>query len=301
EKSGSFLQTSAPVLWGDQRKFVGVFGTNEHFEDLRSWRVAQGRFFTRAEVEQKAPVAVVGQGLREAMVGPDGDPVGMKLRFQNQELEVVGVLERNTLSIGVDINTILLIPNTLMADVLDMQKPSTILLRFRSPDEVARYKPEVERILTERHGVKDFTVMDQQQMLRSFSTILDNVTLFIGAVAAIALVVGGIGIMNIMLVSVKERTREIGIRKAIGARRRDILLQFLVEASLLSLTGGAVGIVLGNGMALAAARALGWSFAPSLPAVLVSSLFAAAVGIFFGFYPAWSASRLPAVEALRYE
>jgi putative ABC transport system permease protein len=302
DKSGAFVQTSSPVaLPNGQPKFVLTIGANENFEDLRNWHVNTGRFFTKAEIDAKAPLAVIGESLRDALFGKDANPIGKKILFKGEEVEIIGMLQRNTLSVGADVNNLVVYPISFLAKLTGETKASGLIVRFKTPKEASVNKAKVEEILLQRHGIKDFTVQNQEELLSTFNKILDNVTLFIGAVAAIALLVGGIGIMNIMLVSVKERTREIGIRKAIGARRKDILIQFLVEATTLTVIGGVIGILTGMGMAYAGARALGWTFVPSLPAMVLGFGFSTVVGIFFGFYPAVQAARLPAVEALRYE
>jgi putative ABC transport system permease protein len=301
DRSGSVIQTAAYVEIGATRKMVSVIGTNEHFQELQSWYIAKGRMFTRAEYDAKQPVAVVGETFRDTFFGKEADVVGKTFAFQGKDVQIVGLLQKNTMNVGVDVNNVAVFPGPFVADSLDIKRPNSLVFKFKSPDAAKAAKAKVEQVLTERHGTKDFSVQSQEELTKAFGKILDNVALFIGAIAGISLLVGGIGIMNIMLVSVKERTREIGIRKAIGARRRDVLLQFLVESGVLALLGGVLGVLLGMLMAGGAARALGWDFVPSLNGVIISFVVSTAIGIFFGLYPAWSASRLPAIEALRYE
>jgi putative ABC transport system permease protein len=303
EMAGGMVQLSLPFkVEGLAKPVTGmILGANEHFETLRSWEVEKGRFYTKAENESKAKVAVIGTTMAKKLFGEGTDPLGKTIELQGDKLEVIGVLKEQTLNAGQDINQIAVLPIDYISAKMEITRPSMIMVRYTSPDQAKAGKAGLERLLEERHGEKDFTVQSQEELLSAFGKILDQLALFIGAVAGIALLVGGIGIMNIMLVSVKERTREIGVRKAIGARPSDILLQFLVEAAALSLVGGAIGIALGLGGAAAGAAALSWSFVPSYQAIGLAVGFSTAVGIFFGFYPAWSASRLPAVEALRYE
>ena len=301
ERSGGVIQTAAYVEVGPARKMVTVVGTNEHFEELQSWHMAAGRMFTKEEHDSAQPVAVVGETFRNTFFGEGADVIGRRFAFQGKEVQIIGLLTKNTMNIGVDMNNVIVLPNPLVAEVLDMKRPNSLVFKFGSPAEAKAAKDRVEAILKERHGTEDFSVQSQEELTRAFGSILDNVALFIVSIAAISLLVGGIGIMNIMLVSVKERTREIGIRKAIGARRRDVLLQFLVESAVLSLFGGLLGVLLGLLMAGGAARGLGWSFVPSLEGVVISFAVSTVIGIFFGLYPAWSAARLQAIEALRYE
>lgn len=301
ELSGGQIQTATFVEIESTRKMVTVMGTNEHFSELQNWPIATGRMFTKEEHDAKQPVVVVGETFRNLFFGEDADVLGKRFEFQGQEVQIVGLLKKNTMNVGMDTNNVIVLPNPVVADTLDMKRPNALMFKFKSPEEAKAAKAQIEQILVERHGTKDFSVQSQEELTKAFSSILDNVALFIGAIASISLLVGGIGIMNIMLVSVKERTREIGIRKAIGARRRDVLLQFLVESAVLALFGGLLGVLLGLLMAGGAAQALGWSFVPSLNGVAISFAVSTAIGIFFGLYPAWSASRLPAIEALRYE
>jgi putative ABC transport system permease protein len=301
EYAGGYVQAALNLKADGQQATAIIIGSNEYFQELRAWKVQKGRFFDKAEIDQKAKVAVIGTTLAEKLFGKDVDPIGKTFNSQGDQIQVIGLLEKNTMNAGQDINQIAVFPISYVTEKLDVKRPSAIVLRFTSPEAAKQQKPAVEKLLLERHGEKDFSVQGQEELLSAFGRILDQIAIFIGAVAGIALLVGGIGIMNIMLVSVKERTREIGVRKAIGARPRDILLQFLVEAATLSLAGGAIGILLGLGGAAAGAHFIGWSFVPSYQAIGLSVGFSTAVGLFFGFYPAWSASRLPAVEALRYE
>ncbi|MDF2631376.1 MAG: macB [Symbiobacteriaceae bacterium] len=299
--SGSTIQTAAYIEIGPTRKMVTVIGANEHFEQLQSWYMDAGRIFTRGEYDTAQPLAVVGVTFRDTFFGKDTDVIGKRFTFQGREVQVVGLLQKNTMNVGVDINNVVVLPSPFVSEALDIKRPNSLVFKFGSPEEAKAAKAEVEQILLDRHGNRDFSIQSQEELTKAFGSILDNVALFIGAIAGISLLVGGIGIMNIMLVSVKERTREIGIRKAIGARRRDVLLQFLVESGVLALLGGLLGVLLGMLMAGGAAGALGWTFVPSADGVVISFVVSTAIGIFFGLYPAWSASRLPAIEALRYE
>ena len=301
--SGSFTQVQALV----GGRSLPVTGANERFEALRNWKVSEGRMFTRDEHDAGQAVAVIGTTARDLLFGSGAQAIGQTFKLQGREIEVVGLLEESVSSFGGggpgggDANNLAILPNPLVVELFDIGGPTSMSFIFLDPEKAAAAKGQIEQVLTERHGGKDFTVQSPDELLSSFGTILDYIALFIGAVASISLLVGGIGIMNIMLVSVKERTREIGIRKAVGARRRDIQLQFLVESAVLSLTGGAVGVLIGLLIGAGASAVIGWTFVPSMSGIGISFAVSAVIGIFFGLYPAWSASRLPAMDALRYE
>jgi len=304
------VRTTAPVVAGNQNWSTIVQGVTPEFFDIREWGVSSGRWFTGDEVDAAAKVAVLGRTVAENLFGAE-DPVGKVVRIKRVPFAVVGVLERKGQSPqGQDQD------DTVIAPVTTVQKRisgtphagtvGVILVQAAGPDRLAEAQDQVVALLRQRHRIPrgqedDFSVRNLSEMLSVAEASARVMTMLLGAIASVSLIVGGIGIMNIMLVSVTERTREIGIRMAVGADGRDILLQFLIEALLLAVTGGVIGIAAGIAGSVLVSRIAGWSTLVSPGAVLLAFGFSAAVGIFFGFYPARKASRLDPIEALRYE
>lgn len=290
-----------------------VSGVTPAYESVRNYVVAEGEFITEEHNLGRASVALLGPELAEKLFGRSEGLVGETVRIEGQPFRVVGILEsRGGGAFGSEDNVALIPLSTARTRIIRRSgdRVDVIFAQAISAEAVPQASEEISQVLRTRHrtdvGADDFTVFSQQDFLETASTITGVFTTFLGGIAAISLLVGGIGIMNIMLVSVAERTREIGLRKALGARRRDILVQFLTESSLLSLIGGLVGIFFGWVIAAAVgqfAAASGTPFDPSisLSAILLATLFSAAVGLFFGIYPANRAAALEPVEALRYE
>jgi putative ABC transport system permease protein len=290
-----------------------VTGVTPSYEFVRNYVVAEGGFITEEQNLGRASVVLLGPELAEKLFGRTEGLVGETVRVEGQPFRVAGILaSRGGGAFGSEDNVALIPLSTARARIIRRSgdRVDVIFAQAVSPEAVPQAAEEISQILRTRHrtdiGADDFTVFTQQDFLQTAATITGVFTTFLGGIAAISLLVGGIGIMNIMLVSVAERTREIGLRKALGARRKDILVQFLTESSLLSLIGGLVGIFLGWLIATAVgqyAAASGTPFNPniSLDAVLLATLFSAAVGLFFGIYPANRAAALEPVEALRYE
>jgi putative ABC transport system permease protein len=290
-----------------------VSGVTSAYETVRNYAVAEGSFITEEQNLGRASVVLLGPELAEKLFGRSAGLVGETVRIEGQPFRVIGILQsRGGGAFGSEDNVALIPLSTARARIINRagERVDVIFAQAASADVVPQAAEEISQILRTRHrtevGLDDFTVLSQQDFLQVAASITGVFTTFLGGIAAISLLVGGIGIMNIMLVSVAERTREIGLRKALGARRRDILVQFLTESSLLSLIGGLVGILLGWLIAMAVgqfAAASGTPFDPnvSLSAVLLATLFSAAVGLFFGIYPANRAAALEPVEALRYE
>jgi putative ABC transport system permease protein len=294
-----------------------IAGVSANYPQVRNAEVAGGVFFDDQANQIRAREAVIGHGVA-ARFFPDSDPLGQRIRINGVAFRVIGVMAERGGSFANNEDDQIFVPIATAQDRLfpvtgssaRRVEASVIYIQARDDEAVDQLIDQITSLLRARNGLtyqdNNFTIVTQQDLVSSFATITGSITIFLGAIAAISLVVGGIGIMNIMLVSVTERTREIGLRKAVGARRADIRLQFLVEAMLLSLLGGLIGIVLGYGLAAAGTLALS-SFSPnavatvSLNAILLATLTSVAVGIFFGLYPAARAARLDPIAALRYE
>jgi putative ABC transport system permease protein len=311
----------APVLQGNadaaaqgQTTSTSVNGVTPEYAAVRNETVTEGEFISSDQYLGHASVAVIGPDLADTLFGRHEGLVGESLRIAGQPFRIIGVLaSKGGSSFGSADNQVI-VPLSSARDRI-LHRPGDnvdiIYVQSTSADATTQASDEIKAILQTRHripvgGDDDFTVFSQQDMLQTASSITGILTVFLGGIAGISLLVGGIGIMNIMLVSVAERTREIGLRKALGARKRDILTQFLAESSLLSLLGGLIGILLGWVISLVVGRvavATGNAFNPSITmsSVLLATIFSAAIGMFFGIYPANRAASLQPVEALRYE
>jgi putative ABC transport system permease protein len=309
--------SSGQVIGGNSNCRPGeLMGVSADYTLVRSWPMALGRFFTEGEVAGSSKVCVIGRTLHTKLF-PNADPIGQQVRVKNIPFEIVGVLQKKGANLtGQDQDDILLMPYTTVRKRLEGSAFSNVdilLVSAKSEELTLQAEREITDLLTERHkippgGRKDFEVRSTAEIASVLGVITGSLTAMLSAIAAISLVVGGVGIMNIMLVSVTERTREIGIRMALGARPRDILRQFLVESIVLSSIGGVIGIALGvaasyglNTLINALMPGTKWPFVVSLPAALIALAFAASVGVFFGYYPARRASRLDPIDALRYE
>ena len=284
-----------------------VTGTGPDMRPVRGWVVQHGRFLADADLKKQAGVCVLGQTVREKLFPDNENPVGQVVRVDRLPLRVIGVLEPKGRSpIGGDQDDQIFVPlDTLQKKLVGEESLSMMLTSVGDTDRLNPAKDEINRVLREKRRVKpgqeDFDVSSVQEMAELAVIMTRTMQVLIGVIASISLVVGGIGIMNIMLVSVTERTREIGIRMAIGATPRDVLVQFLIEAVLLSLAGGLLGITLGVSAAVGLAWLAGWPVFVDYEMVAVSFLISGGVGVFFGYYPALKASRLDPIEALRYE
>jgi putative ABC transport system permease protein len=301
------VRSQRQVSWTNRNWFTRIYGQSEDYLEIRQWPLEAGRMFDEEEVVRAAQVAVVGQTIVEELFG-GGDPIGQMIRVRGFPLEVIGVLSAKGMSLmGSVQDDLILVPYTTGFRYISGRSHAMVInvqVFDAASMEIARVK--ITDLLRERHRLgpeqeDDFTVQTQEEVARMATETSRVMTFLLGAIAGVSLLVGGIGIMNIMLVSVTERTREIGIRMAVGARGRDLLLQFLIEAILLSCLGGLLGLLLGIlGSYLLSAYA-GWPVLISGQAVAAALLFSAAVGIFFGFYPARKASRLDPIDALRFE
>jgi putative ABC transport system permease protein len=299
------VSTQAVVVAGTKNTTTSIVGTTADYLEVRTYAIWQGSFLTRVADDHALRVAVLGSTTADDL-GLGQEAIGTDILVGGIPFQVVGILQAKGTSGGSSEDDQVLIPiSTAQRYFVAGTKVRSISVSVASADAIDLAKARLTTLLEERHGTSgtndDFNVADQAQLLDTFSSVTGLLTLLLGGIASISLIVGGIGIMNIMLVSVRERTREIGIRKAIGARGSDILLQFLVEALVLSLLGGLVGIVLGVAASFVIGALAGWGFQFSPLTVLVAVGFSLAVGVVFGVWPARQAARLDPITALRYE
>jgi putative ABC transport system permease protein len=301
------VNTRTQVIAGGTNWRTMVNGVSTDFQTIRDWQVQSGTFFSDNDVRGMRKVAVIGSTVASNLF-PGADPVGSTLQIRNVPFEIVGVLATKGQNAGgQDQDDIIVIPYTTAQTRLSGNtRIWQILVSASSPQDLAAAQQEVSAIMRESHKIAegdddDFTVRNQTEIANAAQGTTKIMTWLLASIASVSLIVGGIGIMNIMLVSVTERTREIGIRMAIGARGSDVLTQFLVESIVMSVLGGAVGLAVGIGGAKLLAHFTGWSTAVSVNAVVLAIGFSAAVGVFFGFYPARKAAGLDPIQALRYE
>ena len=300
-------ETRGQVIAGNQNWSTRTEGTDVDMPLIRSWPMKYGSFFTPQDVRGAAKVAVLGSLVSDTLFGPDVDPTGQMIRIRNQPFRVIGVMSSKGQSgTGQDQDDIIYAPYTTVMKKLQGQQHINRIVVSAETADVQPVADAIAAVLRIRHEVMPgdadtFTVRTLEEMAAVRSETARTMGTLLAAIAGVSLLVGGIGIMNIMLVSVTERTREIGLRMAIGARGKDVLLQFLVEAVVLSLFGGMIGIGFGFGLAEAAERFLQWPTAIPPNAIAMAFGFAAATGVFFGFYPARKAASLDPIEALRFE
>jgi len=281
-----------------------IAGEDVTYLEIRLWSMASGAMFADSDVRSAAKVCVIGKTVADQLF-QDSDPVGQTLRVRNIPFKIVGVLTPKGFNFfGQDQDDIIIIPYTSHLKRI-ARRPflNSIVVQAQSPDQMSRIQQDITDLLQQRRNGRepDFTVRNQQELAEAATATTKTMTVLLGAIAGVSLIVGGIGIMNIMLVSVTERTREIGIRLAVGAHGRDVLTQFLVEAIILSSMGGALGVLLGVGSSQLISRLNGWPVLVSTSAIVGAVTFSAAIGVFFGFYPARKAAQLDPIEALRYE
>lgn len=301
------LRTNGQAVAGELNWGTSIYGVGVDWPFIRAWNVADGQFFTDADVRSGAKVAVLGATVAENLF-PQGGAVGQIVRVKNVPFKVVGVLDRKGGStMGQDQDDQIVAPyTTVMKRLMGTTKISMIYASARDSDQVQQAQNEIDALLRQRHriapgGDADFMMRSQEEIAQANEAQMNILKTLLLSIAAISLLIGGIGIMNIMLVSVTERTREIGIRMAIGAKGRHVLVQFLFEAITLSIVGGLIGVLLGAGGSTLVARLLKWPIVVSGSSIALSFGVAAAVGIFFGYYPARKAARLDPIDALRYE
>ena len=302
------VNTRAQVIAGNQNWSTRLEGTDVDFPLMRQWDVKHGVFFSPQDVSSAAKVAVLGKTVSDQLFGPDVDPTGQMIRIRNQPFKVIGVMDtKGQAAMGNDQDDTIFAPYTTVQKRLQgQQNIQNITLSASSADAVPAVADAVAMLMRTQHRLSagepdDFTVRTQEEIADIRTAFIETFTNLLAGIAAVSLLVGGIGIMNIMLVSVTERTREIGIRMAIGAKGRDVLMQFLVEAVVVSMIGGGAGVALGFGFAELATRIWAYPTQVSMDAIAMAFGFSAVIGIFFGFYPARKAAALDPIVALRYE
>ena len=301
------LRRPEQVVAGNLNWSTLAQGVAPEFQQIRDWQVAEGRFLHEGDMESAAKVAVVGQTVVDQLFGND-DPIDSVIRIRNIPFRVVGVLApKGQSSQGTDQDDTVMIPYTTMQKrLMRITWVQSIVVSAVSAERVQEAQEQISLLLRQRHRIgpdreDDFTIRNLSDIAEAASASARVMAVLLGSVASISLLVGGIGIMNIMLVSVTERTREIGIRMAVGARSRDIMFQFLVEAVVMAASGGLIGILLGIGSSVLLNRVAQWPTLISPEIVAVAFFFSGAVGVFFGFYPAQKAAHLDPIDALRYE
>jgi putative ABC transport system permease protein len=296
---GPIVQKTTTVKVGSKSsKNASVLGTTSNYPDIIKTEIILGTFFSASQEHSGAKVVLIGHSIYTNLFNST-NPIGKKVSISGSKFTVVGVMKERGSVFGVDQDNIVVIPINIAQRVFGVNNLNTIYLSANKPEFVPLVKRQAIEVLSKRLTEDDFTLQTQEQTLSTITSITSVLTTALGGIAAISLLVGGIGVMNIMLVSVTERTKEIGLRKALGARRKDILLQFLLEAVILSLAGGIVGIILGLGVSAIIAKLFVSEVTPW--SVVLAFAFSVAVGIIFGITPAIRASRLSPIEALRYE
>ena len=295
------------VIYQNKNWTTSVAGVNSNFQDVNNWTMTSGRFFSDKNVQNRERVAVVGQTVVKNLFA-DEDPVGKEIRVKNIPFRVIGVLKsKGNGTMGNDQDDTVLIPyTTSMERVEGIDYLRRVYVVAKDDESIDRLQADIENLLRVRHNIKDtnlddFNIQNMKSIMETVAQTTGTFTLFLGAVAAISLVVGGIGIMNIMLVSVTERTREIGVRKALGATYSVIVTQFLIEAVVISLMGGFIGIAFGIGASKVIGMVSGMSTIVSVPTIIMSFAFSMAIGLIFGIYPARKAAKLNPIDALHYE
>ena len=301
------VRSGAQVMAGNNNWSTSVMGESVDYLAIRQWDLEDGAMFSEADVRSAAKVCVLGKTVADNLF-PEDEPIGKVIRIKNVPIKVLGVLKPKGASMfGSDQDDVILVPFTTgMKRFAGVTMLRSILAQAATADQITEAQNGITDLLRQRHRIQaghddDFIIRNQQEIAETQTAAMDTMTALLAGVAIISLIVGGIGIMNIMLVSVTERTREIGIRMAVGARGRDILLQFLIEAVALSSTGGLLGIGLGIGGARLLTIIKEWPTLISPDSIIIAFAFSAAVGVFFGFYPARKASQLDPIDALRYE
>jgi putative ABC transport system permease protein len=302
------VRSSGQVVYGNSNWPTTIYGGGEEYLEIKSWKVVSGRNITDSEAKGSAKVCLVGRTVADQLFGEGVDPTGETIRFKNIPFKIIGVLaEKGQNSFGQDQDDVIIAPyTTVQKRILAQTHIQSIQISARSTEESALAQTQVEEVLRRTHKLRenednDFMVRSQEELSTTMTSITDILTILLGAIAGISLLVGGIGIMNIMYVSVTERTREIGLRMSIGGRSVDILLQFLIESVLLSVFGGLIGILLGFGASAIVEALTSWPISVMWGSVFLAFAVCTVIGVFFGWYPARRASGLDPIDALRYE
>ena len=315
EKESQYLSAISPQVASSGQSVRGnnnwptsIYGVNADYLSIRKYELEDGRIFTNKEISTLGKVCLIGQTVVENLFVDGVDPIGQTIRFSNIPLKVIGVLkEKGENSMGQDQDDLIIAPyTTVQRRILAITHIQSISASAVSEDKSELAIQEIETILRREHKLQDgkendFEVRSQAEMIQTFTSVSDMLTMLLGAIAGISLLVGGIGIMNIMYVSVTERTREIGLRMSVGGRGKDIMIQFLIEAVMLSVIGGALGILLGLLISYVAASLLSFPLVIMTEAIVLSFLVCTVIGVFFGWYPAQKAANLNPIDALRYE
>ena len=315
KKEAKLLKYVTPVVSGNGQAIVGannwptsIYGVNTEYLPIREWEVEEGAMFGQDELDNLSKVVVIGRTIQKNLF-PDGDsPIGQTIRFKNIPFKIIGILAaKGESNFGQDQDDIIIAPyTTVQKRVLAQTYLQSIVASAINENEAENAVNEVKKILERTHNIaanqeNNFNVFSQQELISTFSSTSEMLTILLVAIASISLIVGGIGIMNIMYVSVKERTKEIGLRMAIGAKGKDILAQFLIESVLISITGGVVGVVLGLLATYVVNTFIGWPVSITFYSIVISFLVCTITGVFFGWYPARKAAELEPITALRYE
>lgn len=302
------LDSSGQAIFGGNNTPTEIYGGNESYTYIKKIEVASGRIFNSQEIRSAAKVCLLGQTVVDNLFSDGADPIGQMVRFEKIPFKVIGVLkEKGENTFGQDQDDVILAPyTTVMKRIVRQTHLRRIVMSAYSEDEIDAATTQLEEIMRRSHRLKDsqdndFEIKTQSELIERFSSISQMMLVLLGSIAAISLIVGGIGIMNIMYVSVTERTREIGLRLAIGAKGKDILLQFLIEAILLSVIGGIVGVGLGILSSTLIEKIMGWPIVITTHSIVLSFMCCSFIGIFFGWYPAQKASGLNPIDALRHE
>jgi putative ABC transport system permease protein len=305
-------RSNAQVVFGNTNWATNINGVYNDYFDVREWNLAEGRFFDQGEITRFGKVAILGKTVSSQLFGED-NPVGQVVRIRGIPFEIIGLMEsKGQSSQGQDQDDVIFVPLTTGRNRLfgeprgRIARVGTIMIKAQEGSDTQEVESRITELLRQRHRIQtgmenDFQVRNLTEILKTQEAASKVMSMLLAAVASVSLLVGGIGIMNIMLVSVTERTREIGLRLAVGARGRDIMMQFLVEAMTLATLGGAIGVLLGVLISWLVAYIAGWNISLNLLSIIFAVGFSAAIGIFFGYYPAKKAAKMQPIEALRYE
>ncbi len=299
--SSAYQVVNGNLNWNTQ-----VTGITPELIQIRSLKVENGSFITTSDIAKRSRVAVIGATVASNLFGAE-NPIGKNIRINNQPFKVIGLIAPKGQTMGMDQDDVIYIPiTTAMERMLGITYIHSIDIQVSSPEQMTQAQAEIETLLRARHHIahdveNDFTVRNMTSLMESFAESTNMITLLLGSIAGISLLVGGIGIMNIMMVSVTERTREIGIRKALGATSSNVLMQFMIESMVIGIVGGVIGIVTGVSLSQIIAKFGAFETTISLLPIVVSFCFAVGIGLFFGIYPARKAARLDPIDALRYE